>query len=62
MSLCRRYHVTPQGFYAWLNRDESAHAKQDRVLTTEITRLFQLHKERYGSPRLIRPSCWPAGA
>jgi putative transposase len=52
VSLCRRYHVTTQGFYAWLGRAESAHAKQDRVLTTEITRLFRLHKERYGSPRI----------
>ncbi len=52
MSLCRRYHVTAQGFYAWLGRAESAHAKQDRVLTTEITRLFAQHKERSGSPRL----------
>jgi transposase InsO family protein len=52
VSLCRRYHVTAQGFYAWLARAESAHAKQDRVLTAEITRLFQLHKERYGSPRI----------
>jgi hypothetical protein len=27
-SLCRRYHVTTAGFYAWLGREESAHAKQ----------------------------------
>ena len=52
MSLCRRYHVTAQGFYAWLCRAESAHAKQDRRLTAEIFRLFRLHKERYGSPRI----------
>jgi transposase InsO family protein len=44
--------VTTAGFYAWLDREESAHAKQDRVLITEITRLFRQHKERYGSPRL----------
>jgi putative transposase len=53
-SLCRRYHVTPAGFYAWRRREESAHAKQNRVLTTEIARLFATHKERYGSPRLYR--------
>ena len=52
VSLCRCYHVTTPGFYAWLGRDESAHAKQDRVLTTEISRLFALHKERSGSPRI----------
>jgi putative transposase len=44
--------VTTAGFYAWRDREESAHAKQDRVLITEITRLFRQHKERYGSPRL----------
>ena len=44
--------MTTQGFYAWLGRAESAHAQQDRVLTTEITRVFARHKERYGSPRI----------
>ena len=44
--------MTPAGFYAWLHRPESARAKQDRVLTAEITRLFFRHQERYGSPRL----------
>ena len=43
-----------RGFYAWLGRAESAHAKQDRFLTKEITRVFLQHKERYGSPRLHR--------
>ncbi len=51
-SLCQRYHVTPGGFYAWLDREDSAHAKQDRVLIKEIARLFVRHKERYGSPRI----------
>jgi putative transposase len=32
--------VTPAGFYAWLGRQESAHAKQDRCLLTESERLF----------------------
>lgn len=42
------------GFYAWRRRGESTHAEQDRVLSTEIMRLFVQHKERYGSPRLYR--------
>ena len=46
--------MTPSGFYAWLRRAESAHAKQDRVLAAEITRVFFRHRERYGSPRLHR--------
>jgi len=53
-SLCRRYRVTTGGFYAWLGRSESCHAKQDRRLSTEIMRLFTLHHARYGSPRLHR--------
>jgi len=52
--LCRRYGVTPAGFYAWRHRGESVHAEQDRLLATEIDRLFRLHKARYGSPRLYQ--------
>ena len=52
--MCRRYHVTPSGFYAWCRRSESAHAEQDRRLLAEIERLFLAHAERYGSPRIYR--------
>ena len=60
-ALCRRYLVTTAGFYAWRRRGESAHAKQDRTLSTEIARLFAQHRERYGSPRihqLLRDAGW----
>ena len=50
--LCNRFDVTPSGFYAWRQRGVSAHAKQDRVLTTKIVQLFDRQKERYGSPRI----------
>jgi len=46
--------VTAAGFYAWRGREQSAQAKQNRVLSKEIVRLFTVHKERYGSPRLHR--------
>ena len=52
--LCEHFKVTPGWFYAWRDRGVSAHAKQDQVLTTEIVRLFALHQERYGSPRIYR--------
>ena len=52
--MCRRYAVTTAGFYAWRRRPASAHAEQDRLLSTEIARLFQVHDSRYGSPRLYR--------
>lgn len=44
--------MTTAGFYAWQRRGESAHREQDRLLTREIERLFVVHHERYGSPRL----------
>ena len=53
-ALCRRYGVSAAGFYAWRRRSASAHADQDRRLSTEITRLFTEHQHRYGSPRLHR--------
>jgi transposase InsO family protein len=46
--------VTRAGLYAWCRRGESARAEQDRRLSTEITRLFAAHQERYGSPRIYR--------
>ena len=52
--LCAHFAVTRGGFYAWRQRGVSAHATQDRVLTTAIIRLFTLHQERYGSPRIHR--------
>ncbi len=60
-ALCRRLDVTRGGFYAWRRRGESTDAKQDRIVTREITRLFALHHERYGSPRiyqLLRRDGW----
>jgi transposase InsO family protein len=53
-ALCQRYGVSRAGFYSWRRRGESAHAEQDRQLTTEITRRFAAHQERYGSPRIHR--------
>jgi putative transposase len=53
-SLCRRYRVTVAGFYAWRRRGESAHAKQDRILSDQIAALFSAHQQRYGSPRIHR--------
>lgn len=55
--LCRRYGVTRAGYYAWRRRPESAHAEQDRQLSVVIHRLFAVHQERYGSPRLHEALC-----
>jgi transposase InsO family protein len=52
--LCRVLRVRRSGFYAWLGRDESARAKEDRQLVVDIRAVFQEHKRRYGSPRIYR--------
>ena len=60
-ALCRRYGVSRAGFYRWQRRGVSARAEQDRHLGGEITRLFMVHHERYGSPRLhhlLRAAGW----
>ena len=53
-TLCRRYGVSPAGFYAWRRRAASAHAEQDRRLSATITALFTAHTQCYGSPRIHR--------
>ena len=53
--------MTPGGFYASQRRGISAQRQQDRVLLTEITRLFRRHAGRYGSPRIcqaLRAAGW----
>jgi transposase InsO family protein len=60
-ALCRRYGVSRAGFYRARRRGPSAHAEQDQLLSSEITRLFAAHHERYGSPRihhLVRAAGW----
>jgi len=51
---CRLFGVTRAGYYAWRGRRVSAHAQQDRLLTTQIERVFAAHAGRYGSPRVYR--------
>lgn len=53
-ALCRRYAVSPAGFYAWRRRAASAHTEQDRMLSATITTLFTAHTQCYGSPRIHR--------
>jgi putative transposase len=53
-ALCRRYGVTRAGLYSHRRRGVSAHTEQDRRLLIDIARLFAVHRERYGSPRIHR--------
>lgn len=50
--LCTLVGVSRTGYYAWRNRGESAHRKQDRTLSEEIRVIFEEHRGRYGSPRV----------
>ena len=49
---CRLFGVTRAGDDAWRGRPLSVHAQQDRVVTTQIQRVFAAHDGRYGSPRV----------
>ncbi len=51
---CRLFGVTRTGYCAWRGRPLRVHAQQDRVLTTQIQRVFAAHDGRYGSPRVYQ--------
>ena len=40
------------GYYAWLKRGESNRSKSNNKLKIKIDKIFELHKGRYGSPRI----------
>ena len=50
--LCRWLGVTPSGFYAWRQRPESTHVREDRRLKVLVQASFAESKQRYGSPRI----------
>ena len=50
--LCRCLRVTRSGFYAWLGRPESTHARDDRRLKVLVRASFEESQRRYGSPRV----------
>jgi len=50
--LCRWLGVTPSGFYAWCDRPESKHAREDRRLKVLVQASFSASQQRYGSPRI----------
>lgn len=44
--------VSPSGYYAWRNRQPSARARADQVLTDEIRAIYDWSRQTYGAPRL----------
>ena len=51
-TLCRYLRVSPSGFYAWQQRPESQHARDDRRLKVLVRASFEGSRRRYGSPRI----------
>ena len=50
--MCRTLEVGRSGFYAWLNRSESARSQENRRLLMEIKVAHQKSRKTYGSPRI----------
>jgi len=44
--------VSPSGYYAWLDRPESARAQANRALTAKILAFHKASRDIYGSPRI----------
>lgn len=52
--MCRALKVSSAGYYAWIERPESARAQMNRQLLADI-RTFHIRADRtYGSPRIAR--------
>jgi transposase InsO family protein len=52
--LCRLLGVARSGYYAWLERKESAHTAENRGLVEQIRRVYEAHQGNYGSPRITQ--------
>ena len=50
--LCETLDVSVSGYYAWKNRPQSQHAREDGHLKQMIEAAYTASKERYGSPRV----------
>ena len=50
--LCRVLHVSSSGYYAWRQRQPSARAREDAVLTERITQIHRASRGTYGAPRI----------
>ena len=51
-AMCRVLDLSPSGYYAWLDREPSARAKQDEKLTKRIEAVWLENRRVYGRPRI----------
>ena len=52
--MCEAFGVARSHYYAYRNGPAGVRAKQDEELSSEIKRIFEAHRRRYGSPRITR--------
>jgi transposase InsO family protein len=52
-TLCDMLKVSRSGYYAWLERPDSAHDRQDRQLRVLVRASFEASRQCYGSPRVL---------
>ena len=50
--MCQVLDVSRSGYYDWQRRPESARARLNRELDSEIRQVFGEHRQRYGVPRI----------
>jgi len=50
--MCRVLGISVSGYYAWLEREPSAHEREDGELAKHILRIFHAKRGVYGSPRI----------
>lgn len=51
-TMCRVLEVSASGYYAWRDREPSARAREDAVLTARIRDVHEDSRKTYGSPRI----------
>lgn len=52
-ALCCALGVTPAGYYAWLRRPKSSHARRDDALKVKVRAIYEESGKRYGEPRVF---------
>lgn len=52
--MCKVLSVGRSGFYDWLNRKPSKRAKEREVICSEVRKIYEESKGRYGSPKITK--------
>ncbi len=53
-ALCRVLKVGKSGFYDWKGRKPSTRSREDEAITQQIRECFEVSRQTYGSPRILR--------